>query len=186
MGRCCGRGVSVPRSTGTVLLGSAGPQLVSPGQFQFTGYFDLSGRPGAIPPISGLVFLRRLLTLLHDLGVGLCARATPEARRLDGQTSAHRVAGLETAELALGICLHEGSQRDESGAHTPCRLPGLLVVAADRQADLTVGLEAARGRYESERRRTQRVHGGEDDAPVVDAAGEGGVGRAPESEVPFE
>jgi len=61
------------------------------------------------------------------------------------------------------------------------------VVARDAEADLAVDLEAAGGRQEAEGWRAQRVGGGQDDAPVVDAAGVGGGrGRAAEREVPFE
>lgn len=43
------------------------------------------------------------------------------------------------------------------------------MVAADAEADLAVDLEAAGGSDEAERRGSERVGGGEDDAAVVEA-----------------
>lgn len=60
------------------------------------------------------------------------------------------------------------------------------MVAADGQADLAVGLEAAGGGDEAEGRGFERVLGREDDAAVVDAAGVDGARGAAEGEVPFE
>jgi hypothetical protein len=60
------------------------------------------------------------------------------------------------------------------------------VVAADGQADLAVGLEAARGRHKTERGRAQRVGRGQDDAAVVDAVRIDRVGRPSEGKVPFK
>lgn len=59
-------------------------------------------------------------------------------------------------------------------------------MAADRQADLAVDLEAAAGGQEAEGRRAQRVRGREDDAAVVDAVRVGRRRGPLEREVPFE
>ena len=72
---------------------------------------------------------------------------------------ARRVAAsaLEPADLALGRGVHEAADGDEGGADPPRGLPALLVVARDAEADLAVGLEAARGRQEAEGGRAQRM-----------------------------
>lgn len=78
------------------------------------------------------------------------------------------------------------NSRHDRGAYAPGRLPRLLVVPADAQAYLPVGLEAPVGGHEAEAGRAEGVRRGEDDAPVVEALGVGAVGRAAQGEVPFE
>ena len=61
------------------------------------------------------------------------------------------------------------------------------MVPTDRQANLPIDLEAARGREEAEGRRLERIRRREDYATVVDAAFEGGRrGWSADGEVPFE
>lgn len=61
------------------------------------------------------------------------------------------------------------------------------MMSRDTQTYFSVDFEAAAGREEAEGGRFERVGGREDDAAVVEAAGEGGRGwRAPDCEVPFE
>ena len=60
------------------------------------------------------------------------------------------------------------------------------MVPRDAEADLAVDLEATAGGQEAEAGRAVRVRGRQDDAPVVEAVGVGGGGRAGDGEVPFE
>lgn len=76
--------------------------------------------------------------------------------------------------------------RNNCCANAPGGLPGLLMVAADAQAYLPVGLEAAIRRHEPEAGRAQRVRGRQDDAAVVDALAVRRVGNAAQGEVPLE
>lgn len=140
----------------------------------------------SLPIILLIVFPAPLLALRNDLPIRLSTNSTLPAPTLNRQFPTHGIAGIEAAELAARVGFHEGAQRDQRGAHPPRRLPRLLVVARDAEADLAVGFEAARRRREAEGRRAQRVRGRQHDAPVVDAVGEGGVRGPAKGEVPFE
>jgi len=63
-------------------------------------------------------------------------------------------AALNATELALGICIHEASNRHKRRPHTPRWLPCLLMVTRDAQTDLTIDLEAAGRCEETEVRRS--------------------------------
>lgn len=81
---------------------------------------------------------------------------------------------------------YQQCSRNNSGADAPGRLPGLLMVAADAQADLAVGLEAAARGGEAEARGPERVGRGQDDAAVVEAGAVDRVGGPAQGEVPLE
>lgn len=93
---------------------------------------------------------------------------------------------LDATNLARRLGVHEAAERDQGCPDPPCRLPRLLVVAADAEADLAIDLEAARRCQEPERRRPQRVGRWQHDAAVVDPTGVRACGGAGQREVPVQ
>ncbi|TLD25579.1 hypothetical protein PspLS_06179 [Pyricularia sp. CBS 133598] len=175
----CRRGRSRGRSSrGSITATTCRGHLVPPAHLQLVRHHHLSRL--ALDVLGGS------LRLGDDVGIGLGADGTSKSLRLCREAPPDRVRGLEPAQLALGVRLHEGAEGDEGGADAPGGLPRLLVVARDGQADLAVGLEAARGGDEAERGRAERVRRREHYTAVVDALGVDRVRRALKGKVPLE
>lgn len=96
------------------------------------------------------------------------------------------VGGIIERAHALGLARHEADERREDGANAPRRLPCFLVVRGHGEADALADLEAAVVRQEDDLRRLEGVFRGQQNAAVVNAVGERGVGGPAHGEVPFE
>lgn len=53
----------------------------------------------------------------------------------------HIVGGIQSAQLPLGVAVHEAPDRRQRGPDPPSRLPTLFMVATDTEADLAIDLE---------------------------------------------
>ena len=96
------------------------------------------------------------------------------------------VVGVVQRADALRLGGHEANQSRDDGADAPRRLPRLLVVGRDGEADALARLEAAVRREQDDLRRLERVLGWQQDAAVVDARREARVRRPPHRKVPLE
>lgn len=98
----------------------------------------------------------------------------------------HRVIQRSNTHRRLRLCRHEGLQPQQRRPDPPRWLPHLLVKPGESQTDLLVELPPSVGREQHEVGRTHGVLGRQEDATVVEAVGELGVGGTAEGEVPFK
>lgn len=72
-------------------------------------------------------------------------------------------------QLMQSLQEQEENIRYKSCPYSPCRLPRLLMMATDTQADLTIGFESTTWCHEAERRRPEWVCGWKNYATMIDA-----------------
>ena len=100
----------------------------------------------------GACFCCSILPLLDDMRVHLSATRAFPASTFRRKPLACLWGAVHTADLALGICVHEAPYSDERSPDSPCWLPRLLMMTAYTKTYLPVDFKPTRRRQEPEGR----------------------------------